>query len=368
MNPIESLMVLIGLILVCLFIHFVIKIQDLISSLDAPSTKNTISVSNPTIEPSKKYKEFDLNFRWYFLLFLAIFIETCLSGMNSSTKFAEIVLHSLRIAGLNFILFFLFAIFFLSERNLWFLSFVYCLFYSLSELFIPWVLAFYEVLPSSTLSICKFHIGIFVILLGGNIFYPNFIRLKNIIDEHLISVGNTFLFILGFVGIALLSYSFLIQSNTDIFELFSLGIWSGIFSSIVFISVYYFWGKLIPRDIGILTSFVSGFTAAQFQSLSVTFAAMLLFIFALALIISFTFYFLVHKRFSPLWVNLLLFAGLGIFSYLVQPWMELGSLTNFDGVEPFTKRLNEVFFIGTIYAICLWSIVGLGILIDKIRR
>jgi len=34
----------------------------------------------------------------------------------------------------------------------------------------------------------------------------------------------------------------------------------------------------------------------------------------------------------------------------------------------FMKRLSEVFFIGTIYAICLWSIVGIGILIDKIRR
>lgn len=367
MNPIESILVLFGVISVGLFIHFVIKIHNLISAFAVPSSNSLYTNSNLTF-PSETYKDFDLTFRWYFLFFLAIFLETCVRGMNSSIKLPEVILSSLPVAGLNFILFFLFAIFFLSKRNLWFLSLVYYSLYSLSEFFIPWALASFGGLSSLTFLICKFHIGIFVTLLGGSIFYPNSILIKEKIDEQIISVGSLFLFILSFIGIAFLSYILILQSNTAIMELFSLGIWSGIFSSLVFISVYYFWGKLIPRDIGILTSFVSGFTVAQFQSLSVTLAAMLLLIFSIALMISFSFYFLVKNRFSPLWVSLFLFAGASVFSYLIQPWMELGSLTNFDGMGSFMKRLSEVFFIGTIYAICLWSIVGIGILIDKIRR
>lgn len=368
MNPIESLILLIGLLLSCVFLFSILGIHFQIVSNSLSNEKNTKIETKVITEPQDTSFQFDKQFRWFILFFIAILMQVWIAELNSDKKFAALVIESLPNAILNFTVFFLFAFLFLEKRNLWFLIFVYSCFYFINELLIPKVFNYNDELNLSNILVLRYYVGIIIPLLAGYIFYSKDIRLDEVVSKPIISINELFLFILGVLSISFSSYFLSQISITDFFESITLGILSGIFSSLVFLMVYYLWGQSLYKEVGILTCFASGYTITQFQSVATPFAALFLLLLSLSILFTFIFYFLVRKSLSPLWVLLIIFPLAGLLSYLLQPWIELRSLTNYDGMNSFSIRLFEIYILTFVYAISIWSIVGLGILIDKIRR
>jgi hypothetical protein len=358
MEPFQSLLLFLGIVLSWLFYSIIIIFQDSIERK-----------KEDQLSPLK----LDSNIKWAYYYFLLAFFYVLMRNFGSQISFSENILPNLSEISFRYTIFFAFAILFLKKTNYW-LELISL--FLISFISIPLL----EFLLSPYGDNTKYYslFAITIAMLVGNIFLPLEKYSNNDITP--LSSANleyrsrfpslqTFVYwMISLLFFVLIPLGFTDASPMDVFRKLGIALWVGFGSCLISIFILAIWDRDEKSPFETLISFSMGFIAGMMQSVDSPLIGLVVLVFIVGVFSVFSNYTLTKLKMHPVWIFFTLAGISSCLSMILYPMIQTASILNPNLWNLISIRFYSFFLIAIVISITVWILIGVKLLLEKMIK
>lgn len=404
MEPFQTLLLVLGIILSWLFYGFVIIFHDRMER---------------SMQSNENSTNLDSNIKWAYYYFLLAFSFVIVENFGSQNSFSSNIIPNLAEVSFRYTIFLSFAVLFLKRTNYWIELFSLFL---LSYISIPFLEFLLKPYGDNTKYYSLF--AMTVAMFGGNLFFPlekysiADIKIPNTpvfnpdtnpnlnptlnanpnlkintnlnanlnldtnsnpdlnlrsnrnpnIKTNFANVQEFFIFIMSLFFLVLLQIEFTNSSSLDIFTKLGIAIWVGFGTCLVSILVVFLWDRDEKSPYETLISFSMGFIAGMIQSVESPIIGLVVLVFIIGIFSSLSNTFLTKQKKHPLWIFFTVIGLSSCSSMLLSTMIQSASILNLHLWNLVTIRLYSFFLTAFVISLSIWILSGVKILLDKILK